>query len=388
MWKPMLKPVQKSNTDRTNQTNAPTAPHRSASRKRMQGLMVFALVGGVGGSLALTRWQQAQARPVRVYTSEGLGGWIAPLPPDKARAAEQARGEDPLTPLRDDYAAGRWTDVESKAAELMQAKQFSSSNVERKQAAQAELMAGYAAAWRKDYPLAASRFRTVQTLAGELPDHGAPVQRLGEVNPTLEEEAALQHAVCVGAEGNKQDAEAEYDGFMRQYPQSILVHAAIKRIARLHKGDIPKDAEALWTDAMKQQKQADDARRREQSLCGPACLAELLRRQGKPADVHALASEMHTGVDGTTLANLAQTAQKHGFAARGLMLTPKGLARQPLPVVALLNPGHYVLAQHVDASGAVEAWDPNRNGMGQGGTKTYAASEWRQAWAGMTLSVK
>ena len=29
-------------------------------------------------------------------------------------------------------------------------------------------------------------------------------------------------------------AEAEFDGFMRNYPQSILVHAAVKRIGRMH----------------------------------------------------------------------------------------------------------------------------------------------------------
>lgn len=377
-------------TDDTAATQNATATRQGANRTRrkIQGLMVFALVGGVGGSLALNKWQQGRARPLRVYTSEGLGGWVAPIPADKVRAAEQARANDPLRPLREDYQAGRWTDVESKAEAMMQARQFSPDNAERRQAAQAQLMAAYASAWRKDYPLAATRFRTVQTLASELPDHGAAVQRLGELNATLEEEAALQHAVCISAEGDTRAAEAEYDGFLRQYPQSVLVHAAIKRIARLHKGDVPKDAEALWTAAMKQQKQANDAKRRDASLCGPECLAELLHRQGKPADAHALATEMQTSADGTTLANLTQTAQKHGIAARGLMLTPHGLAKQSFPVIALLAPGHYVLAQGVDASGTVTAWDPDLGGVGQGGAKTYRADAWRQAWTGMTLAVK
>ena len=35
-------------------------------------------------------------------------------------------------------------------------------------------------------------------------------------------------------------------------------------------------------------------------MCGPECLAELLRRKhGKPADMHALANAMNTTPDGT-----------------------------------------------------------------------------------------
>ena len=69
---------------------------------------------------------------------------------------------------------------------------------------------------------------------------------------------------------------------------------------------------------MQQQKQAEESRRREQALCGPECLAELLHRQGKAADVHALANEMKTGADGTTLQSLADAAQTARFRAEGI----------------------------------------------------------------------
>ena len=71
------------------------------------------------------------------------------------------------------------------------------------------------------------------------------------------------------------------DGFMRSYARSALVHAAVKRIGRMHGGDVPKDAEGLWKQAMAVQKAADEADRRADALCGPECLAELMRRRGR-----------------------------------------------------------------------------------------------------------
>ena len=257
----------------------------------------------------------------------------------------------------------------------------------RKQAAQAHLLAGYTAAWRKDYVTAGERFRATQLLAGELPDHGAPASVLGEAQATLEEEASFQHAVCTGAMGHKQEAEGEYDQFLQQYPQSILIHAAVKRITRLNGGNIPASADTLWKQAMAQQKAADLQKRRDAALCGPECLAELLRRQGKTVEVAALATEMKTGADGTTLANLAQTAKGHGFAARGVELTQKGLAKQTLPLLALLRPGHYILVEVVKAE-SVTVWDPDANGSGQSGSKSYPLAQWRPLWTGMALTVK
>ena len=124
--------------------------------------------------------------------------------------------------------------------------------------------------------------------------------------------------------------------------------------------------------------------RREASLCGPACLAQLLRQRGQHADVHALAEEMHTGADGTTLENLASAAKKHGLAGTGLMLSAAGLAKQPLPLIALLQPGHYVLVQAVSKEG-VTTWNPNADSPNAGASKTYSPAEWRREWTGMAV---
>ena len=32
-------------------------------------------------------------------------------------------------------------------------------------------------------------------------------------------------------------------------------------------------------------------------------------------------------------------------------------------------------------------WNPDANGIGQAGVKTYTAAEWQQAWTGMALAL-
>src|SRR5207248_8661380 len=104
--------------------------------------------------------------------------------------------------------------------------------------------------------------------------------------PTLEEDAAYQHAVLTAAIEGPAKGEAEYCAFMRSYPESPLVHAAVKRIGRLHGGDIPPPAEAVWKQAMRVAQARQKERDRLAALCGPECLAELLRRRsgGETAD--------------------------------------------------------------------------------------------------------
>ena len=190
---------------------------------------------------------------------------------------------------------------------------------------------------------------------------------------------------------------------MRDYPQSNLVHAAVKRIGRMHGGDVPKDAEGLWKQAMTVQKTADEKDKREQSRCGPECLAELLKRgevgkkssredaktqrelpQGRVEDVETLAAEMHTSGEGSSIAAMRETAAKHGLKLQGVSLTTKGLARQKLPLIALIAPGHYVLVDSIALSG-LTVWDPDAKGVGVSGRRAYTAGEWEKAWNGVAL---
>ena len=187
---------------------------------------------------------------------------------------------------------------------------------ERQTAGNPPLLAGYAApsAWRKDYHTAGERFLAVQRLAGELPEGGARPSRLGEAPQAKFKRKPGSSTQCAQTlQGDKAGAGAEWilGSFMRRYPQSILVHAALKRIARLHSPATFLTARInSGSRRCSSRRSKADQERREQALCGPECLAELLRRQGKTADVHALADAMKTGADGTSLQSLAEAAKQ------------------------------------------------------------------------------
>jgi len=331
----------------------------------------------------------AHAGPRLVYSAQGYGGFV-PAPAPVKTAARREAVPDPVQPVRDAYNAGHYRQVEAEAAFVVAGASGSRDVTRRRQAVEARTLMAYAAARRHDLPLARTRFAVTRREAARLPDRGKQVAQSGQNAPTMEEDAAYQHAVCTAALGDKAGAEAEYVSFMRAYPESPLVQGAVKRIGMLHGGDVPPAAQAVWQQAGATALTRQKARDREASLCGPECLAELLRRRGRAADgsvsVHALADEMHTGDRGTEMADLAAAANKRGFAARGLALTPKGLAAQTLPVIALVTPGHYVLVDAVSAQG-VTVWDPDARGPGRGGAVSVPAAQWGREWRGITLTL-
>lgn len=344
----------------------------------------------LGGPRAARRAGQAA-----VYTASGYGGFVTPASPkpaprptvsDKTGKAALARRADPVRAARLAYSAGRYGEAEMAAQAVVSQAAHTKSVPLRRRAAFARQVLAYSAARRHDLPLARARFAALETEAAKLPDGGKPEARLGEDPPTLTEEAAFQHAVCTGALGDKGAAEAEYVAFMKGHPDSPLVGAALKRIARLHGGDVPKEDEAVWRRAQRVAQARQRARMRAASLCGPECLAELLRRRGEAADVRGLAKEMGTGERGTTLSALAGAAKRRGFHPRGLALTPRGLTRQRLPLVALVAPGHYVLVEGLTA-GAVTVWDPDARGVGRGDRRAVPAAEWGRMWRGTALAL-
>ncbi len=331
-----------------------------------------------------------------VYSAQGYGGFVpqpaAPKVP--ARLGSQSSLVRAILPPEQvaeaAYAAGRYPEVENAAAQVIRQAAQQPTLPHRKAAAHAGSLLAYAAARRHDLKLARVRFTAAQKQAAALPDKGKLPARFGETSATLEEDDAFQHAVCTGALGDKPAAEAEYVAFMRRFPESPLVQASVKRIARMHGGDIPPADEAVWRGAMQTAQTHQSAQQREASLCGPECLAELLRRRGEAADVHALAREMQTSDRGTSLAVLADAAQTHGFQPQGLALTQKGLmqtlAGRHRPVIALVAPGHYVLVEAA-APGGVTVWDPDARGIGRGDRRTLPASVWQRRWHGVALAL-
>ena len=55
-----------------------------------------------------------------------------------------------------------------------------------------------------------------------------------------------------------------------------------------------------------------------------------------------------------------------------------------LPLLALIAPGHYVLVERV-APAQTSIWDPDAQGIGVGGRRTFTAVAWAKAWNGIAL---
>jgi Peptidase C39 family len=282
---------------------------------------------------------------------------------------------NPLPELVTDYDKGDYKAVVAKANALL----VSTPKVKpTRTLVRTQHLAAFATARTRDLKKAREAFAKAHESAKLLKEKRA-TPKLGELpSPTLEEDAAYQQAVCTMGLGQSQQAQAELIQFMRDYPTSPLVHAAMRRIARLNGGDIPAEAEAVWKQAKATQRTARQAEERLASLCGPECLVELLKRRGERTDIEALARELGTTHEGTSLAALEKAARKHGFPeAEGVQVTMTGLKSQKLPLIAVLMPGHFVLVEKLEGDGSVTFWDANAEGIGKEGRRTVSATVWQ-----------
>ena len=346
-------------------------------RRRRQFAVVMGLtvVAGAIGVIV------ARHRPDRlVYSPHGFGAMV---PASAANRAAVAPPPDPLHAAVDAFNAGRLTDAEAKAAEAVRT--GSTRPDALVPVTRARILMAYSAARRKEYPLARERFAAA--VAGAKAGMAAPVRggpNCREALRSAESDAAYQHAVCTLAMGDRTGGEAELRDVIRTYPESAEVHGAVRRIARLHGGDVPRDVQALQRRARAISLAADRARRRSGSMCGPECLAELLRREGKPADLALLAREAATSHEGTTLLALARTAGRHGIPLKGMQLTEADFRKQALPLLALVAPGHIVVVDEMDRA-CVSVWDPDAAGPGKAATKDIVWPQWRRMWRGVAL---
>lgn len=301
-----------------------------------------------------------------------------------------AKSTDPLTPAVDAYNKGNYREAEAEAQKIINANAGSKDPKKRRESVEARYLLAFCSARRKDMPQARDRFTILQHEAAKLSDKGARAPLPGVVRPTLEQDGAYQHAVCTAAIGDKKSAEAEFMAFIRSYPESPLTSAAVQRIERLHGGQTVPAAEAAWQKASRIAREREDARRKAEenamSACGPECLAELLHRYGRAATVESLSKELGTTTQGTSMFAMVQVAKKRGLPATGVSLTQKGLQKQPLPLLTLVQPGHYVIVDKLTRD-TICIWDPFAQGPGKPGTKTYKLSDWQFQWTGAALVI-
>ena len=334
-------------------------------------LVILVSVGGI--------FWYVERHPKPVYIAEGYGGY-------GYEQTKKNERQEPLRPAEDAYQAGKYKQAEALAQKIVKSASKSKDPAKQKTALEAQSLLAFSAARRKDFKLARDRFQILREEAAKLPDKGKPNPEPGVLSPTLEEEGTYQHAVCTMALGDKKTAQRELIQFMHDYPESTLLNGVIMRIERLNDGHLPKEAEAAWKQAKKIAEEREKARMMEQSMCGPECLAELIRRNGGKVDVKALAKEMGTNEMGTSMKALADTAKKHGFTAHGLRLTQDGLRKQPLPLIALVKPGHYVIVEKV-SKWRVTVWTPGI-GKAKPTTRSFDIKQWQTGWSGLTLTLQ
>ena len=329
-------------------------------------------------------WRCVRDRDL-VYSPEGFGGYV------HANRQKHHKPTDPLAPAVDAYNRGKYRQAEKEAQRIIDADSSSKDPKKRRNAVEGRYVLAFSAARRKDMAQARERFAVLQSEAAKLPGGGTRASLPGAMQPSIEEEAAYQHAVCTAAMGDKKNAEAEYYAFLRKYPESPLIGQAAKRIGMMHGGRVPKEANAAWTKAstiaQARQEAREKARNKAMSLCGPECLAELLTRLGKTADASSIASELKTNERGTSLLAMVKTTKKHGLNAKGLRLTDKGLSKQPLPLIALVRPEHYVIVEKVTKK-EIQFWDPSGSGLNKPSTRRCSREAWTGAWSGIAMVIQ
>ncbi len=113
--------------------------------------------------------------------------------------------------------------------------------------------------------------------------------------------------------------------------------------------------------------------------CGAAALCMILEHHGISGDSGHLARELGTTEDGTTLLALKSAAERRGLSSAGWRISGRDLPEIPLPAIAFLRKGHFVVLDRVEADGSVLVRDPAR------GRLRMTCDSFRAAWKGQVL---
>jgi len=197
----------------------------------------------------------------------------------------------------------------------------------------------------------------------------------------LREQGAYQAAICLKMLGKKREALQAFDQLLARFPSPMIRQGCRGYLLRLRDGRLTIQ-EARWLKGAEQKQQAwQRGQEWEQAACGPKALAYLLQQWGVKVSWKTLAHEAQMTRFGTSMGALARCARRRGFSAVGLQVVPEELGKQPLPALALLRYGHYVVVEQVERGG-VHCWDP----MGE--RRDWTHPQWRQEWDGYLLVVR
>ncbi len=112
--------------------------------------------------------------------------------------------------------------------------------------------------------------------------------------------------------------------------------------------------------------------------CGLAALATVADHFGLPCSVEALRELVETGPSGISLLGLRDAARVVGLDAKGFQASPESLGEIPLPAIAHLHAGHFVVLHEVRPDAVLVA-DPST------GLRLLPRGPFGQAWSGFGL---
>jgi hypothetical protein len=168
------------------------------------------------------------------------------------------------------------------------------------------------------------------------------------------DQAFYQAAVCLYAQGKKDEAAKEFRAFIRDNWQSPLLMKAFRRLAMINGGEATPADEALYQASFdRQQKQAQIMA----ASCGPrtvAYLGKTFSRELPPYD--DLVKLCGTDERGSTLANLSRALTTLGMQNQGMEVNRTDFNRLKPPFVWLRD-SHYVVVTARSASD-VTVWNP------------------------------
>lgn len=126
-------------------------------------------------------------------------------------------------------------------------------------------------------------------------------------------------------------------------------------------------------------------RQRDQSDCGPACIASVLSSYGLKVPVARIRQEAGTDREGTSMWGMIRVLQQFNFESKGLKGSPEHLSKLPLPCIAHIEHAdgmqHYVCIYKV-SSRKLRIMDP-----AEGRMATWDRAVFEKKWSGAVIAL-
>lgn len=278
--------------------------------------------------------------PVLLAAAGGIWLW--------KRHPEPTKSVKPVNPVTlerldaDEYYAKRDMKGAKKAYQFIIEKHKNSNDkVAQDEVGAARMRLGYVVAKTEGYAKAREVFLTAakeyKGTHSTNPEYGA-----------IDDQAVYQAAVCLAAQGKKEEAREEFKKIIKERPKSPVIYQAFRRINRL--GDPNKEVEQLMQTSIAKQ---EAWLRFEISVCGPKSIVYLLQILGKPAkDYKEIAKLCRTTDQGTTMQGMRDGLKALGIETTGLMVNRKDFANIELPAL-WLEQDHYTVLTSIKGNAAM-----------------------------------